>query len=412
MALNPFENAQSQLKKAAKVVNLEDSILEKMLNPVRLHEADLEIEMDDGETKIFKAFRSQHNDSCGPTKGGIRFHPNVSVEEVKALSMWMTWKCSVVGLPLGGGKGGIICNPKEMSQRELEKLSRAYIRAFYEHLGPTKDIPAPDVYTNAQIMSWMLDEYEKLVGEKAPGMITGKPLVLGGSKARNYATAQGGVHCVQELAKKLKWKPKKITVAIQGYGNAGSFMAKILHGLDYKIIAVSDSKGGIKKMSGLDPVAVEEYKKENGSVAGFEGSEAISNEEILELTVDLLVPAALENVITAENADRIQAKAVVELANGPTIPEADEILFKNGVVVVPDILANAGGVTVSYFEQVQNAYNHYWEEEEVLQKLKKTMIPAFTAVWENKEKYQVDMRTAAYTVAVERVAEAMKWRGV
>jgi glutamate dehydrogenase (NAD(P)+) len=411
MASNPFENAQKQLRNAATIIKLEEEILVQLLEPKRILEVRIPVRMDDGSMKVFQGFRSQYNDALGPTKGGIRFHWDVSRDEVKALSLWMGMKCATVGIPLGGGKGGVICNPKELSQGELERLSRGYIRLIYKYVGPTQDVPAPDVYTTPQIMAWMLDEYEQITGEKAPGFITGKPLALGGSQARGFSTAQGGVYCVDSLNKHLGLGEHP-TVAIQGFGNAGSFMAKILHDMGYKIVAVSDSQGGVYNADGIDPKAAEKHKQTTGSVAGFAGTQPISNEDILFADVDVLVPAALENVITAENADKVRAKSIVELANGPTTPEADEILFKKGVVVVPDILANAGGVTVSYFEQVQNAYLYYWTEEEVLVKLEKIMRDAFDAVWKNKEKYTIDMRTAAYTVAVERVAEAMRFRGM
>ncbi len=413
MSQSAFENAMEQLRKAASTLNLDPKILARLGSPNHVHRSELAVAMDNGTTQTFTAFRSQYNNARGPYKGGIRYHPNVSEDEVKALSFWMAIKCSVVGIPLGGGKGGIIVDPKKLSPTELEKLSRAYIQAFYKHLGPTKDVPAPDVYTTPQIMAWMLDEYEKLVGEHAPGMITGKPLSLGGSAGRGSATAQGGVYVLQGAMKKLGKNPSDTTVAIQGFGNAGSHMAKILSGLGYKIVAVSDSKGGVKTMNN-EQLAInnlEKYKQEHGSVDGFEGTETITNEQLLELDVDVLVPAALENQITVGNADRIKAKVVLELANGPTTPEADEIMFKKGILVVPDVLSNAGGVTVSYFEQVQNAYNYYWTENEVLEKLKKIMDDAFEAVWNTKEKYSIPMRTAAFVLAVERIATAMKDRG-
>jgi glutamate dehydrogenase/leucine dehydrogenase len=410
MATNPFENAQKQLTNAAKVIGLEEDILAQLLEPKRIIEVSIPVKMDDGTIKVFKGFRSQHNDAVGPTKGGIRYHWNVSRDEVKALSLWMTMKCSTVGIPLGGGKGGIICNPKEMSEGELERLSRGYIRLIYRYIGPTQDVPAPDVYTTPQIMAWMMDEYEQLVGHKAPGVITGKPLSVGGSEGRSFSTAQGGVYCIDELNKKMKLG-KNPTVAIQGYGNAGSFVAKILHGMGYKIVAVSDSKGGVQNDKGLDPNKVAKHKEKTSSVAGFKDGKPITDEELLSMEVDILIPAALENVITEKNVKNVKAKAIAELANGPTTPEADKVLFKKGVVVIPDILANAGGVTVSYFEQVQNAYNHYWTEEEVLEKLEKIMRESFGKVWENMDKYSIDMRTAAYTVAIERVAAAMRERG-
>ncbi|OGH84647.1 MAG: glutamate dehydrogenase [Candidatus Magasanikbacteria bacterium RIFOXYA2_FULL_44_8] len=412
MSKTAFENAMAQLDKAAKILNLEENILTLLRRPNALHQVDLEIKMDNGESKIFKAYRIQYNNARGPYKGGIRYHWNVTEDEVKALSFWMTMKCSAVGIPLGGGKGGIIVNPKELSVGELERLSRAYIRALYQHIGPVQDVPAPDVYTTPQIMGWMLDEYEKCVGHHAPGVITGKPLSVGGSQGRGFATAQGGVYVVEEAMRKLGKNPSDTTVAVQGFVNAGSFMAKILSDLGYKIVAVSDSKGGIKSASALDLVALEKHKETTGAVAGFTGTENITNEQLLELEVDVLVPAALENQITADNAPRIKAKIVAELANGPTTPEADEILFKNGVLLIPDILTNAGGVTVSYFEQVQNAMNYYWTESEVLAKLKPIMVDSFNAIWAMKEKHNIDMRTAAFVVAVARVAQAMKDRGL
>lgn len=409
---NPFENAQTQLGNAAKIINLDKNIHEILREPKRIMTVSIPVKMDNGDTKLFTAFRSQFNDALGPFKGGIRYHPGVNLDEVKALSLWMTMKCAVVGIPLGGGKGGIIVDPKTLSLGELERLSRGYIQAIYKYIGPTQDVPAPDVYTTPQIMAWMLDEYEKLVGEHAPGMITGKPLSVGGSEGRGFSTAQGAVYVTGEAVKKMGWTPSDVTVAIQGFGNAGSHMAKILYDMGYKIVAASDSKGGVQNIFGLDVAALEAHKEKTGSVVGFAGTEAISNEALLELPVHVLVPAALENVITAENAPRVKAKMIVELANGPVTPDADEILHKNAVLFVPDILANAGGVTVSYFEQVQNASNYYWTEEEVLVKLEKIMVRAFNEVWETKEKYKIDMRTAAFVRAVERVAEAMKSRGM
>ncbi len=409
---NPFENAMTQLAKAATLIHLDETLYKALQEPKRVLDVTIPVQMDNGEIREFHGFRSQYNDALGPFKGGIRYHPGVTVDEVKALSFWMTMKCAVVGLPLGGGKGGIIVDPKTLSLGELERLSRGYIQKIYQYIGPTRDVPAPDVYTTPQIMGWMMDEYEKLVGEHAPGVITGKPLALGGSAGRGFATAQGGVYVTREAVRKLGWDPSETTVAIQGFGNAGSHMAKILHGLGYKIIAASDSKGGVLNRLGLDVFALDAHKETTGSVLGFPGSEDITNEQLLEMDVHVLVPAALENVITAENAPRVKAKMIVELANGPVTPDADEILHANGVLFIPDILANAGGVTVSYFEQVQNAMNYYWEEKEVLEKLEKIMVRAFNEVWETKEKYGVDMRTAAFVRAVERVAEAMKARGV
>ncbi|MDP2691227.1 MAG: Glu/Leu/Phe/Val dehydrogenase [bacterium] len=422
---NPFESAQELIRSAAHKLNIENSLLEQLLEPMRILEVNIPVRMNDGTTQVFKGFRSQHNDARGPMKGGIRFHPGVTRDEVVALSMWMTMKCATVNIPLGGAKGGIIVNPKELTEGAIERLSRGYIRGIYKYLGPTQDVPAPDVYTTPQIMAWMLDEYEVLVGGKEPGMITGKPLEVGGAAGRASATAQGGFYCIEKLIEKMKLNRMDTTVAIQGFGNAGSIMAKLLHDAGYRVIAVSDSKGGVFRSQGIDPTRALDVKAQSAHLACYEEGKVcdiskikqtkeykpISNDEILELEVDILVPAALENVITGKNAKKIKAKAIVELANGPTTPDADKELAKKGIIVVPDILANAGGVTVSYFEQVQNAYNYYWEEEETFQKLKKIMDESFATVWETKEKEQVDMRTAAYMVAIKRVSDAMRLRG-
>ena len=410
-----MESGLKQLQKAADLMGLDSSVLARLQIPSREFQFSIPVKMDDGSINVYQGYRVQYDNSRGPNKGGIRFHPDVNIHEVRALSFWMAFKCSVVGIPLGGGKGGVIVNPKELSEGELERLSRGYMRKVASFIGPTRDVPAPDVYTNPQIMAWMMDEYETITREHAPGVITGKPLPVGGSEGRGYSTAQGGVYCTLQLAEKLglnKDGGEGATVAIQGFGNAGAYMAKILTGHGYKIVAVSDSRGAIYNADGLDVEAVEKHKMETKSVAGFAGTEEITNESILELEVDILVPAALENVITKENAGNVKAKAVVELANGPTTPEADEILHGNGVVVVPDILANAGGVTVSYFEQVQNAYNYYWSEEEVLGKLEPIMVDAFNAVWAAKEEHSSDMRTGAYVVAAGRIQDAMLARGL
>jgi len=415
MPQTAFQNAMSQLDKAAKILNLDENIYTQLKQPLRELVVSIPVKMDNGLTKVFTGYRVQYNNARGPFKGGIRYHWNVTEDEVKALAFWMTMKCSTVGIPLGGGKGGIIVNPKELSVGELERLSRGYIRMIYKYVGPDQDVPAPDVYTTPQIMGWILDEYEKIIGHHAPGFITGKPLSIGGSAGRGFATAQGGVYVLTEAVKKLNLRPEETTVAVQGFGNAGSNMAEILSGLGYKVVAVSDSKGGIvvkNRQVGLDVKKLLEYKKQTGSVMGFEGTEDITNEQILELDVNVLVPAALENQITVANAEKVKAKIVAELANGPTTPQADEILFKKGILLVPDILTNAGGVTVSYFEQAQNAYNYYWTEKDVLEQLKKIMEDSFEAVWKCKVKYNIDMRTAAFVLAVERVAQAMRDRGM
>ncbi len=410
--LNPFTVAQKQLDQCAKILNLDPGIQAMLRVPVRELHVSLPVRMDDGTVKVFQGFRVQYNDAKGPTKGGIRFHPDETIDTVRALAAWMTWKCSLVDLPLGGGKGGVICNPKEMSQGELERLSRTYIDQVWRIIGPEKDVPAPDVYTNPQIMAWMMDEYSKLCGKNQFGVITGKPLALGGSAGRGDATARGGLYTVREAAKVLGIDLAKATIAVQGYGNAGYYAACLAQSMfGSKIVAVSDSKGGICSDGGVDPVAVGEHKAQTSSVCSFPETDAISNEALLEMDVDILFPSALENVITEANAPKIKAKIIAELANGPTTPEADEILHKNGVHVIPDFLCNAGGVTVSYFEMVQNFYMYYWDEEEVHQRLDRKMTAAYHKVYATSKKYNINMRQAAYVVAVERVVEAMKLRG-
>jgi glutamate dehydrogenase (NAD(P)+) len=410
---NPFTNAQEQLDQCAKILNLDPGIQAALRVPSRELHVSLPIRMDDGSVKVFQGFRVQYNDAKGPCKGGIRFHPDETIDTVRALAAWMTWKCSLLDLPLGGGKGGIICNPKEMSQGELERLCRAYIDQIGRIIGPDKDVPAPDVYTTPQMMAWMMDEYSKITGSKNQfGVITGKPLAVGGSKGRGDATARGGLYTVREAAKELGIDLSKATVAIQGYGNAGSFAASLAKSLfGAKVVAVGDSKGCIMNRAGLDPEAVARHKAKTSSVANFPGAEVISDKDLLELDVDILFPSALENVITEENAPRIRAKIVAELANGPTTPEADKILHKNGVHVIPDFLCNAGGVTVSYFEMVQNFYMYYWDTEDVYARLDKKMTTAYHGVLNTSKKYDINMRQAAYVVAVERVVEAMKLRG-
>jgi glutamate dehydrogenase (NAD(P)+) len=410
--INPFKIAQQQLDEAAEVLQLDQATHELLRRPLRELHVSLPVKMDDGTTKIFQGFRVQYNDARGPTKGGLRFHPNETIDTVRALAAWMTWKCAVVDIPLGGGKGGVICNPNAMSQGELERLSRAYIRQVGRIIGLEKDSPAPDVYTNPQIMAWMVDEYSFLKGYNAFGVITGKPLNLGGSLGRGDATARGGMFCLREASKILNIELKDATTAIQGYGNAGSFAHMLgveLFGL--KVVAVSDSKGGIYNPDGLSYNEVFSFKQETGSVVGFPGSQSISNDELLELEVTVLVPSALENVITDANAANIKAKISVELANGPTTPEADKILHENGIYVIPDFLANAGGVTVSYFEMVQNSYNYYWDEPTVHERLDKKMTDAFHAVHNAAQEHKVHNRLAAYLVSVNRVAEAVKIRG-
>ena len=410
--MNLFEMAQAQLDEVASIISLETGVHAVLREPMKEFHISIPVKMDNGQTMVFKGFRIQHNNARGPFKGGIRFHPEETVDVVRALATWMTWKCAVADIPLGGGKGGVICNPKEMSEGELERLSRGYIDSIWEFIGPDRDIPAPDVYTNPQIMGWMMDEYSKLRGYCTPGVITGKPLAVGGSLGRGDATARGGVYTIIEAAKHLKLELSAATVAIQGYGNAGSYAAILMHEIaGSKIVAVSDSKGGIYNKEGLDPHQVLQHKNETGSVIDFSQAENISNRELLELKVDILCPAGLETVLTGENAPRIKAKIVAELANGPTTPDADKVLYQNGVFVIPDFLCNAGGVTVSYFEWVQGLNRYYWDEEEVHQQLGKHMTKAFQAVLAESLKRKINMRLAAYIVAVTRVTEAMKLRG-
>ena len=409
---NPFTNAQNQLQQAAKFLKLEPGVLEALSWPQKEIHLSFPIQMDDGSTRVFKGFRVQYNNARGPFKGGLRFHPEENIDTVRALAAWMTWKTALLDLPLGGGKGGVICDPKKLSQNELERISREYISQIARDIGSTQDIPAPDVYTNPQIMAWMEDEYSRIKGQHDPGVITGKPLSIGGSVGRDDATARGAVYVIREAARELGLDTKNATVAVQGFGNAGQFAAKLSQSiLGAKVVAVSDSKGGIFNKAGLDPEKVLQHKSKNGSVTGLPGTEAISNQKILELEVDILIPAALENVITKENACSVKAKIVAEAANGPTTPEADEMLFKKNAFVIPDFLCNAGGVTVSYFELVQNLNNFYWDLNEVHRRLEEKMIKAFKSVRETAKKHKVNNRIAAYLVAVERVVEAMRYRG-
>ncbi|PGT90190.1 glutamate dehydrogenase [Bacillus sp. AFS040349] len=383
---------------------------ELLKEPLRMLTVRIPVKMDNGSTKIFTGYRAQHNDAVGPTKGGIRFHPHVDEDEVKALSMWMSLKCGIVSLPYGGGKGGIVCDPRNMSQTELERLSRGYVRAISQIVGPTKDIPAPDVYTNSQIMAWMVDEYSRLREYDSPGFITGKPLVLGGSHGREKATALGVTICIEEAAKKKGIELKGAKVVIQGFGNAGSFLAKMMNDAGAIVIGISDAYGALYDQNGLDIEYLLDRRDSFGTVTTL-FNETISNEELLKLECDILVPAAISNQITVENANDINAKIVVEAANGPTTWEATKILSDKGILLVPDVLASAGGVTVSYFEWVQNNQGYYWSEVEVLQKLNKVLIESFNQVYELAESRNVNMRLAAYMVGVRMMAEASRYRG-
>jgi len=407
---NPFKEGLKQLERAAK--HLEDinpGVLERLRSPMREVHISIPVRMDDGSLRTFPGYRVQYDDSRGPFKGGIRFHPDANIHEVRALAFWMTFKCATVGIPYGGGKGGVQVDPKKLSERELEVLSRGWARAMSNVIGPDIDIPAPDVYTNPKIMGWMVDEFSQAVGKWSPGVITGKPISIGGSQGRGQATAQGGIYVAQELLKHLKIK--KPSVIIQGFGNAGSVYAELASDLGWKVIGLSDSRGAIVNTKGIDIAKVSKHKLQTGSVVGFPGSVEMDNEKLLLQACDILVPAALEGVITKTNAGRIKAKAILELANGPTVPEADDKLFKKGIIVVPDILANAGGVTVSYFEWVQNNMNYYWTETEVLDRLKPIMVSAFNDVWMADTSAGVDLRTGAYIHATRRIAEAMVDRG-
>ncbi len=404
---NPYKAVLDLLQVAGEKLNLEQGIHEMLKRPMRTIILNIPVIMDDGKLKVFTGYRVQYNDALGPTKGGIRYHPDLTMDEVTALSAWMTWKTAVAGLPLGGGKGGIRCNPKEMSTGELERLTRGYTRALARFIGPYSDVPAPDVYTDSQTMAWIMDEYSQIVGCNTFGVVTGKPVCLGGSLGRTEATSRGLMYTVIEAAKHLGIDLKNVTVAVQGYGNVGYHAARLLHELGCKIIAVSDSRGGIYNPEGLDPKLVNTYKNEHGTIAGYMNCKSVSNRELLELPCDILVPAALENQITEANAAKIKAKMVAEGANGPTTPLADEILYKNNVFLIPDILANSGGVIVSYFEQVQNQMNYYWTEEDVRQKLENTIVTAFNGVLGVAKEYKVNMRVAAYMRALKRVSDAM-----
>lgn len=407
---NVLQSTQTVIHKALEKLGYPDDMYELMKEPLRMMTVRIPIRMDDGSNKIFTGYRAQHNDAVGPTKGGVRFHPDVSETEVKALSIWMSLKAGIVDLPYGGGKGGIVCDPREMSFPEIERLSRGYVRAISQIVGPTKDIPAPDVFTNSQIMAWMMDEYSRMREFDSPGFITGKPLVLGGSHGRESATAKGVTICIREAAKKKGLNLEGARIVIQGFGNAGSFLAKFMFDEGAKVVGISDVYGGLYDPEGLDIDYLLDRRDSFGTVSKL-FKDTISNDELLELDCDILVPAAIENQITEQNADKIKAGIIVEAANGPTTIEATKMLSDRGVLLVPDVLASAGGVTVSYFEWVQNNQGFYWEEEEVAQKLEKVMIKAFDNVYRVASVRNVDMRLAAYMVGVRKMAEASRFRG-
>ena len=410
--LNPFEIAQKQVKSACDKLNADPAVYEILKNPMRVLEVSFPVKLDDGTVKIFTGFRSQHNNAVGPFKGGLRFHPNVTRDEVKALSTWMTFKCSVAGIPYGGGKGGMAIDPKDYSENELEKISKGFAKAISPIIGEKIDIPAPDVNTNGQIMSWMVDAYEEVAGKSTKGVFTGKPLEFGGSLARTEATGYGVHLTAKKALAKLNIDVKGATYAVQGFGNVGFYTAYYAHKDGAKIIAFSNSHVAIYNENGIDMEAIIKDFEENGRILTNKGyGKDITNAELLELEVDVLAPCALENQITSENADRVKAKVVAEGANGPTTPEADAILFNKGIVVIPDILANSGGVVVSYFEWVQNLQSHYWTFEEVQQKEDALLSTAFEDVWNLADKYKVDLRNAAYMKSIERISKAMKLRG-
>lgn len=409
-----FENTLKQIRKASALMNLPSNVEAVLSHPERIIEVSLPVVMDDGHLRVFQAFRVQHNSIRGPYKGGIRYHPQVDMDEVKALSTWMTMKCAVVGIPLGGAKGGIVMDPKTLSARELEAVTREYARAMTPFIGPEIDVPAPDVYTNSQIMAWIADEYSKIKGHNVLGVVTGKAIETGGSLGRDTATSQGGVYIIEEYLKSVGKNAAGLTVAVQGFGNAGSHVARLLKALGMKVIAISDSKSALHCEDGMDPDAAIVCKAEKGQVGECTPVGAkcdiISNETLLTLPCDILVLSALENQVRVDNADKVQAKLIVELANGPVTPEADEILARKGIPVLPDILANAGGVTVSYFELVQNQMNYYWSAEEVQAKLKPIMVNAWKDVHGNAEKFKCTYREAAFITALKKLEAAITMR--
>ncbi|GAC1628669.1 MAG: Glu/Leu/Phe/Val dehydrogenase [Ktedonobacteraceae bacterium] len=410
--LNPYHMAVQQFELAAEKLNLSEDMREILRQPKRELTVNFPVRLDNGRIKTFTGYRVQHNVNRGPAKGGIRYGPDVTLDEVKALAMWMAWKCAVVGIPFGGAKGGVICNPKTMSSAELERMTRRYATEISIIIGPRSDIPAPDVNTNSQVMAWIMDTYSMHEGFSSPAVVTGKPLSIGGSEGRNDATATGVLFVTRQAAKRIGMPLKDARVSVQGFGNAGAIAARLFHNEGCKIVAVSDTRGGIYNESGLEPSSILRHKQEQGSVVGFRNAQTIGVHDVLEVPCDILIPAATEGVITAANADRVLARIVTEAANGPTTPEADEILFKKDIVVIPDILANAGGVTVSYFEWVQDIQSFFWGVEEITQKLEVIMNRSFAAVAEKADQYSCNMRLAANMLAIARVAEATQIRGI
>ena len=410
--INPYENALKQLQDAAKLLKLDTGVYDFLRIPKRILTVSIPVKMDNGRIKVFVGYRVQHNDARGPFKGGTRYHPAVTLDEVKALATWMTWKCAIADIPYGGGKGGIICDPHKMSVGEIERMTRRYAYAISDIIGPYVDIPAPDVYTTPREMAWIMDTYSALKGQISPGVITGKPIPVGGSEGRGEATGKGVAFCIREGAKKSRIKLKNADVAIQGFGNAGTFAAQFMEEMGTNVISISDSKGGVLDKKGLDVEKLIKYKAKNRKVGGFPNRKQISNEELLELDCDILIPAAYENQITKKNAPNIKAKLLAEAANGPTTPEADEILFRKDKLVVPDILANSGGVTVSYYEWLQNLSRDYWDHNTVINRLEKNMVRAFNDVYKTAMEYKVDMRKGSMVLAVSRVTQAINNRGI
>jgi glutamate dehydrogenase (NAD(P)+) len=412
-AINAFDTARKQIDIVADLLHLDSGVREMLKHPKRELTVNFPVRMDNGSYRVFTGFRVQYNQARGPSKGGIRYHPNVTLDEVRALAAWMTWKCAVVNLPYGGAKGGVVCDPKKMSIGELERMTRRFASEIAPIIGPEIDIPAPDVYTDAQTMAWIMDTYSMQKGYSVPGVVTGKPISLGGSQGRGEATGRGCAYVIREAAPHAGVKVRGGTVAVQGYGNAGSVAAKILYDEQgAKIVAASDTKGGVHNPAGINPHELEAHKHKTGSVVGFKGTKPVSNEELLQLKVDVLIPAALENVITSQNADKIQAKIVAEAANGPTVPEADTILFEKKITVLPDILANAGGVTVSYFEWAQDMQGFFWPLADVTKKLEEIMVQSYADIHKLAEEHKIHNRTAAYALAIQRVADAIKIRGI
>jgi glutamate dehydrogenase (NAD(P)+) len=410
--LNPFRIAQIQFDMAAEFLKLDPGLRQILRTPKRVLEVSIPTKMDNGQVKVHTGFRVQHNVARGPGKGGIRFHPNVTLDEVKALAAWMTWKTATVNVPFGGAKGGVICDPKRMSKSELERMTRRYASEILPIIGPSMDIPAPDVYTDAQTMAWIMDTYSMTVGHSAHGVVTGKPVSIGGSAGRSEATARGLLFVVEEACKLKKISLRGASVAIQGFGNAGATAARLFAEKKAKIVALSDTRGGVTNSRGIDPIKAFRYKERSGTVVGMPGASRISNEELLAMKCDILIPAALENVITLQNAETVKARIVAEAANGPTTPHADEILARRGITVLPDILANAGGVTVSYFEWVQNQEGLMWDADEVNARLQKIMVRAFNEMVDTMRKHHVPPRAGAMILAVSRVAEATLVRGL